>query len=145
MYCTLDDIKGLLPEARLIELTDDLSPNPNGTINTAIVDAAIKSATTDIDGYVGHRYALPLKVTPDLLQQIAVDLAIYGLYRRRNELDISDGMQMTYKNAMAKLKGISDGSVSIGLDPADAGKDFGLDTVFEEQRPLFSMEAFAGW
>ena len=145
MYCTLDDIRAALPEVRLVELTDDLSPNPSGTVNQGFVDQAIQGAGILIDGYIGARYALPLSVIPPLLTKLAVDLAIYDLYRRRNELSISDGMQITYRNAIGMLKGIADGSVSIGLAEADSGKDAGLDTVFETQEPLFTSELLSRW
>ena len=145
MYCTLDDIRASLPEVRLVELTDDLSPNPSGSVNLGIVDQAIQGAGILIDGYIGRRYTLPLSVVPPLLGKLAVDLAVYDLYRRRNELNISEGMQLTYRNAIAMLKGIADGSVSIGLDPADEGKDSGLDAVFESPRTLFPSELLDQW
>lgn len=145
MYCTLDDIRATLPEVRLVELTDDLSPNPSGSVNLGIVDQAIQGAGILIDAYIGRRYALPLSVIPPLLGKLAVDLAVYDLYRRRNELSVSDGMQLAYRNAIAMLKGVADGSVSIGLDPADAGKDSGLDAVFEVQEPVFTSELLSQW
>ena len=41
-YCTLEDIRGHVPDARLVEVTDDLTPNADGEIKQDIVGKAIE-------------------------------------------------------------------------------------------------------
>ena len=47
-YCTLDDIRGHVPDARLVEVTDDLTPNADGEIKENIVVKAIEEAGMQI-------------------------------------------------------------------------------------------------
>jgi phage gp36-like protein len=95
-YCTLEDIRGHVPEARLVEITDDTNPNATGTVNVAIVEKAIAESSDIIDAYIGKRFKLPLPGIPSVLRTICVDLSIYNLYERVTELNVSDGMQLRY-------------------------------------------------
>ena len=81
-YCTYEDIKGHVPEARLVEVTDDLSPNATGTVNVEIVEKAIKESSTLIDSYVRKRFPRPFQSVPEVLRMVCIDLSIYNLYQR---------------------------------------------------------------
>lgn len=85
-YCTLGDIKDHIPEANIIQLTDD---EGLGVVNQSRVDKAITTADSVIDGYLRGRYSLPLSTVPELIKTIAIDIAVYKLYERRNELEMS--------------------------------------------------------
>lgn len=120
-YCTLEDIRGHVPEARLVEITDDNNPNNTGKVNTAIVDKAIEESSATIDSYIGKRFRLPLPSVPSVLRSICIDLSIYNLYERVTETDVTDGMQLRYKNAIKQLERIAEGLNSIGIseEPID--------------------------
>lgn len=113
MYSTLDDIKKLLPEESLIQLTDD---EGQGTVDQGRVDEAISQADAEIDSYCAVKYRVPFDPVPDLVKKCSVDLAIYNLYARRVE-EIPQTRTDRYRNAIRQLEGISKGTVSLGVDP----------------------------
>lgn len=113
-YCTLDDLKKLLPEAILIRLTDD---DGLGAIDTTRTDEAIASAAEETDAYIGGTVKLPITGTvPPILGKINADIAIYNLYSRVKE-DIPKTRGDRYKNAIALLEKIAGGNLSLGLQP----------------------------
>lgn len=116
MYSALDDIKKLLPEETIIQLTDD---DGIGTVNQGRVDEAIIQADSEIDSYCGGRYSVPFATVPGIVKKISVDIAIYNLYSRRVE-EIPKTRDDRYKNAIRQLEYISKGQISIGVDPEPA-------------------------
>ncbi|OGC00140.1 hypothetical protein A2V82_16525 [candidate division KSB1 bacterium RBG_16_48_16] len=116
MYSAVSDIKKLIPEESLIQLTDDENL---GTVNQGRVDEAIQQADSEIDSYCGGRYSVPFAVVPGIIKKISVDVAIYNLYSRRVE-EIPQTRADRYKNAIRQLELISKGSISIGVDPEPA-------------------------
>ena len=142
MYCTLEDIKGHVPERRLVELTDDLNPNDEGSIVEAVVAKAIDEAATLVDAYIGKRYALPLPSVPPVLRMVAVDLSIYNLYERLTEMDVSDGMKLRYNNAVALLKQIASGDLPLGLpEPEVPAQSFSAVSMVAGGPALFTMDS----
>ena len=140
-YCTLEDIRGHVPEARLVEITDDMNPNATGTVNVAVVEKAIAESSDIIDAYIGKRFKLPLPGIPSVLRPICVDLSIYNLYERVTELNVSDGMQLRYKNALSLLKGIAEGEVSIGIVPEEDIPETSFKVVSKTGDAQFTMES----
>ncbi len=112
-YCTLTDIKKLLPEEILIQLTDDEDIEQ---VNQTRIDEAIDQADSEIDSYCGGKYSVPFSTTPDIVKKISVDISIYNLYSRRVE-EIPETRATRYKNAIRQLEGIAKGMISIGEDP----------------------------
>lgn len=140
-YCTLEDIRGHVPEARLVEITDDTNPNATGTVNVAVVEKAIAESSDIIDAYIGKRFKLPLPGVPSVLRTICVDLSIYNLYERVTELNVSDGMQLRYKNALSLLKGIAEGEVSIGIVPEEDIPETSFKVVSKTGDAQFTMDS----
>lgn len=112
-YCTLEDIKKLVPEETIVQLTDD---EGIGVVNRDRVDEAIAQADAEVDSYCAVRYSVPFSTTPDIVKKCSVDMAIYNLYSRRAE-EIPQTRADRYKNAIRQLEGIAKGSISIGVDP----------------------------
>lgn len=112
MYCSLDDIRKNIPDISLIELTDD---NGTGQINTGIAEEAIEYADSTIDGYLRGRYTLPLNPVPKIIQKISIDIAIYHIYSRRFELEMPEGMQKRYENAIKLLENIQKGVIAFNM------------------------------
>ena len=125
-YCTYEDIQGHIPEARLVEVTDDLAPNATGEVKVAIVEKAIKESSTLIDSYVRKRFPRPFQSVPEVLRMFCVDLSIYNLYERVTELNITDGMKLRYDNAIKLLIRIADGEQDIGVDPDEPVTETGF-------------------
>mgnify|MGYP001585036095 CR=1 FL=1 len=110
MYSTLTDIKKLIPETAIIQLTDDENA---GVVNQTRVDEAIAQADAEIDSYCGGKYSVPFATVPDIVKKISVDIAIYNLYSRRVE-EMPETRSDRYKNAIRQLEGIAKGNISIG-------------------------------
>lgn len=125
-YCTYEDIQGHIPEARLVEVTDDLAPNATGEVKVAIVEKAIKESSTLIDSYVRKRFPRPFQSVPEVLRMVCVDLSIYNLYERVTELNITDGMKLRYDNAIKLLIRIADGEQDIGVAPDEPVTETGF-------------------
>lgn len=142
MYCTLEDIRGHIPERRLVELTDDLNPNDEGSIVETIVAKAIDEATTLVNAYIGKRYTLPLPSVPPVLRMIAVDLSIYNLYERLTEMAITEGMKLRYNNAVAMLKQIASGDLPLGLpEPEVPAQSFTCLSMVDGGPSLFTLDS----
>lgn len=109
-YCTQSDIQTKVTAQTLVQLTDDQG---TGLVDSAVVVSAIKTADTLIDTYLRRRYALPLSPVPDILGELAVQLAIYDLYQRRMRGEMPDDVVSNRKNAVRILEHISDGSINL--------------------------------
>lgn len=147
-YSTLADILGRIPEIRLIELTDESSPNPTGTVQESVVDLAIQDADAEIDSYLGQRYTLPLAVAPKVLTKISLDLAIYALFLGRVER-MPDGLEARRKSALALLQMIADGKMSLGLpesstEPTEAHGVSAKVSTGDSMFPLEAMQSLGG-
>lgn len=117
-YCTLEDIKQVISEAELIQLTDD----NNISVNIDVVDSAIKYAQTTINGYLRSRYTLPLIEIPELLKVFAVDLVVYRLHSRRLVRDMPESLENSYKNVIGELGKIQKGIVTLGIESQTANE-----------------------
>lgn len=139
-YCTLDDLKKSIPEANIIQLTDDTGTG--GAIDQTKVDEAIAYAGQLIDGYLRGRYSLPLNPVPELIKHLSVDLAVFHLYSRRFELEMPESMMAKYKNAIKLLEQIQKGLVTLGIETEDKGHSAGTykgnktaeDRIFSKSR-----------
>ena len=138
MYATLAELKKKLPADVLVALTDD---GGSGVIDTAIIDADLKAADVEIDGYLGGRYTLPLSPLPEIVIKLAVDITIYNLYGRRQ--GPPEHWQKRYDNAVRYLVKVAGGSVSLGLgDPEAPAAD---EAMITSSARIFSRETLKGF
>jgi len=145
MYCTTDDLLKAQPTIRLIEATDDENPNEMGSFQVAIAQEMIDLACGVIDGYLASRLTLPLPMTPLIIKKIAVDLALHGLYERLGRAPDGSEMDTRRTNAIALLKEISKGTLTLGLPAteADAIDPPTSRTLIASGRAEFSMRSMA--
>lgn len=109
-YCSTNDIKNYVSEATLIQLSDDDGKNE---INLVVTREAILYSSTLIDGYLRARYTLPLNTQFPLLKMLALDISVYRLYSRRTRNDMPDVIEKNYENAIATLKDIQKGIITL--------------------------------
>ena len=142
MYCTVEDMKKLIPESTLIQLTDDESL---GNINQARIDEAVASADAEINSYCGSRYSVPFTPVPDMIRKVSVDIAIYNLYSRKVE-EIPETRETRYKNAIRFLEIVAKGSISIGVSPEPAVKtEEGIETCKTSGDSTVTMDRLKGF
>ena len=142
-YSSLDDIKKLIPEETIIQLTDDENL---GFVNQSRIDEAIAQADAEIDSYCGGRYTVPLSPVPDIIRKISVDIAIYNLYSRRVEV-IPETRAERYKNAIRQLEGIAKGTISIGeaAAPPAATAEGGVEGNKTDEDRIYTREKLNGF
>ncbi|HHT9137382.1 MAG TPA: gp436 family protein [Candidatus Wunengus sp. YC60] len=115
-YAIIDDIKKLIPEEAVIQLTDD---EETGSVNTTRVNEAIAQADAEIDSYCARLYTIPFSPVPDLVRKFSVDMAIYHLFSRRIE-EMPEIRKDRYQNAIKQLESIAKGIMSLGEQPEPA-------------------------
>jgi phage gp36-like protein len=108
-YATQADLVSRFGETELAQLTDRAS---GAAIDAAVVTRALQAADNKINGYLAARYSLPLATVPELLKDLAGDIARHQLYEDR----VTDIVQKRYDDAIEMLKDISTGKASLGLD-----------------------------
>lgn len=112
-YIDIDELKSLVPESVMCELSDDVA---GGEINFDLVQTVINEACEEVDGYLRNRYTLPFANTPTLVKQCAKQIARYALYERRPEgFDLPSAVIEGRKVAVKNLEYIRDGKISLGM------------------------------
>jgi phage gp36-like protein len=133
-YCTLPDIKEQIPEAELVQLTDD---DALSEIDTSVIDRSIADADAEIDSYCAERYAVPFDPVPLLVRKYSVIIVIYNLFMRRG--DIPDDRETNYNNAIKFLLNLTKGLVSIGADAPDEESQDTVGVTTNRSDRIFSL------
>jgi phage gp36-like protein len=107
-YCTLTDIKDMMDEDEIIRFTDDADA---GVVNTSVTDKAIKGADALIDSHIASRYSVPVSPVPDIIAELACDIAIYKICSRRSQAP--EEIRLKYDDAVKHLGKIAAGKVLI--------------------------------
>ena len=87
------------------------------TTALARIDVRITDATGVINSYLGGKYTLPMLLEFQPLISYCVDISVYYLYQ--SVLSEGDMVFVRYTQAMAWLKDVSSGKISLGLDTTD--------------------------
>jgi len=131
-YAALTDLQKVLNAMVLLDLADD---SDSGTIDTTLTDNALETAGLEIDVYlVEGGYTLPLDPLPNIIPKLAVDIAVFNLYARRQ--GPPEHWQKRYDNAIKMLEAIKSGDLSLGMhDPhasnSDAAAVSSQDRIFD--------------
>lgn len=112
-YATKQDLIDRFGELELLQRTDRVNV-PQTTIDDEVVNEALNDASSTADGYLAAKYALPLATTPARLVKVTCDMARYYLHGEA----ASDAVRKAYEDAIAWLKDVSKGIVSLGLTAA---------------------------
>ena len=136
-YSTVDDIRKIIPEDDLIQLTDDEGV---GVVNEAVLSEAIDQADREIDAYVGARYHVPLDPVPELIRNLSAQMAVFHLYGRRNLT--SEVWESRYKNAIRLLDLIRRGEVTIGAVAGETSTPASGVRFSGNEKKLSSLDMF---
>ena len=110
-YATQADLEVRFKQQELIELTDEANL---GVIDAAAIAVALADADAEINGYLAGRYSLPLSQTSPELVRLACDITRYKLFDTR----ATDQVKARYDDAIKKLRDVSGGKASLGIDQA---------------------------
>lgn len=142
-YATVDNLKAVIPPGDLQLLTDW----------TGVVDevddtrllAALQDATATVNGWIAKRVRLPLANPPQMLMVVTRDLALHRLYANTGGT-IPDAVKALHDGAMAYLKDVSRGEVSIGDETAEDTAVTSPGAVLDEgEPPVFTRETLKGF
>lgn len=101
-YCTQQDLIDRYGEEELTQLTDR---DQTGSIDAAVLGAAIDDATATVDAYLGTRYTLPLAAVPAVLKRICCDIARYLLHGNAAPDTVADRHSAAIEFLQAAAKG----------------------------------------
>ena len=144
-YNTIDDFRGEISDDVILQLCDDsnsgltvdmivlaLNNGNLSSLTSAQVTAAgiaagnITKAITrgdgEVDGYCGKRYQVPFDPLPDFVKSLALDLAIYTLFSRRE--NVPENRKMRRDNAVKNLEGLAKGIITLGLQDPQPNETF---------------------
>lgn len=114
-YCTVDDVRALLPEQVLGELTRDLAPFD--FVDESVVTSAIYQADREIDAHLVVRMPIPLSTVPLLIAQLSAKIAVHRLHVRKHIDSAVWGQE--YDRCIDTLRRIQSGELGLGPDAAD--------------------------
>ena len=135
-YCTISDILDMMDEDEVIRYTDDAGA---GVINTDVTDKAMTAADALIDSHLAVRYSVPLAPVPDLVRDLAVDIAIYKIHTHRP--GIPDEVRTKYDDAVKYLEKAASGKIIIpGAAAAPDGESSGSVAITGPSR-IFSRDS----
>ncbi|MBP2301305.1 gp436 family protein [Azospirillum picis] len=139
-YVTKSDLVLRYSQTKLRELTDREAPYQDAIVDT-VLDQAIASAASVIDGYLSGRYTLPLAQVPAMLTDVAARLAYAALH-----LDTApEKVTADYQAAMRTLRDIAGGTVrlDVGGTAAPAAPADGIEVVASDR--VFGRVGLRGW
>jgi len=139
-YCTQDDILNQLDVNTLILLTDDAGV---GEVDETVVTRAVADADATIDSYCQGRYTVPLSPVPDKARQVSVDIAIYNLYSRRDDV-APEIRKDRYKEAVRWLEQVAAGKITLG-SAAPAPGNTGHSVEFDSEDREFTRTKMTGF
>jgi len=102
MYCTVDNIKDLVPQNLLEELTSG---------SDAIIEKAIAGANATVEAYLTGAYDLPQQSV--FLQTIAEKITVYNLYLMSAFDETPQIVITSYLEALSALEKIQNGTLSL--------------------------------
>ena len=119
MYATQDQMVFRFTEREVIALTDR---DGVGAIDSVQLEAALVSASGEIDAHLGRRYALPLAIggvpmaePPQILVGLCCDIARYRL--TGTEVQETEAIRARYKDAGRLLERLADGQMVFAESP----------------------------
>lgn len=143
-YSTLDDIKAVVAEADIAQLTDDTGGT---TIDTAKVTRAIEDADLLIDSFLRFQYTVPLSPVPALVRKLSVDIAVFNLFSRRRVVtdEIPEGVILRYRDALRMLERLQTGRASLGIEPETSDVQPAIKVSKTSEDRLFTKTLLEGF
>lgn len=120
MYCDINDLKKIISEKELINLTNDVKPADSVNENMAVENIAF--ADEIINSALRNKYKLPLITTPNLVKQLSADITIYRLYCRRPQ-EVPKNYQKNYEVSLQILKDLQSGIKVLDLPSSFCGEN----------------------
>jgi len=135
IYVTREIILENVDDKQIVSITND-----SGYVTEAEytkIDRIVAAVNDLVDNYLRDRYAVPITGSiPDLLKEIAFDIAVYKLYKGRLLTSIPEGLTKTYETNIALLDKISNGKIVLDIPENDPSATAG-DILVTERTKVF--------
>ncbi|MCK6521840.1 DUF1320 domain-containing protein [Myxococcota bacterium] len=124
VYLTIAElVPARLPERDAVQLTVD---DDGETADEAVLATFIDASEAEVEGYLGAYYDLAAvrAARPALVTDLVATVAVYKLRTRRPGA-VAEEHKAPYEAAIARLKAIAKGEISLGVERAttpDAGR-----------------------
>ena len=147
MYSEVNEVRDMIKPDALNQIIGDTYIEDEAEREAKIlplIEAAIKDADGEIDGYLAKRYKLPLVNVPKVINKFSKDLAVYNLFSRIGLA--SDERETNYSNrykaAIKFFENVAKGIVDIGIQTND--KPLSADINMNSNIRLFSRDSMKG-
>lgn len=149
-YSTRAEVREMVKDDALNTIIGDAfieAPAQREELVNPILDGAIRDADAEIDGYLAKRYAVPLAQVPKVINKFSKDIAIYNLFSR---IGINENTELKtylnrYNSAIAFLKLVAEGKVSIGVEAdGDLSSAAAIGFSAKSNPRLFTREQLRG-
>ena len=131
-YATQTDLEDAFGADELTQLL-----TPHGFADTAVLAAALARADGLINSYLAGRYLVPLTPVPAVVLGMAVDLTRYFLY----DDAVPERVRVAYEDAIAWLKDVARGTVTLGLPPETTPAGTGSGVAITSSPRRFGVDA----
>jgi phage gp36-like protein len=108
MYATPQDMDTTFGHDECVALCD---PTQLGTVDMAVMNGALERASSEIDGYLVARYALPFADVSRVLTGRCCDIARYHLATSYRIL--SEDIRLRYEDAITYLVQVANGRIGL--------------------------------
>lgn len=137
MYCTIQNIKDVVPAGLLSFLTDG---------NDNVIAHAIESADAIINAYVAGSYAPNNASGSVFLQSVAERIAVYNLYLTAAYDETPEIVSRSYIEAIGDLEKIQKGLISLSdADNTQTERQAEVFTNKDALDRLFPKDGFGGF
>ena len=129
-YILQSDIEGFMSRTQLIQCTDD---EKTGEIDTDKITKAIEDAESEVNGYLGKRYVVPIAPpVPNLVQKLSTDIAVWNVWRRRQRAP--ENVRQAYEDAIKRLEKIAAGEIVLDVETLPPASTLTGGEVFTAKR-----------
>lgn len=123
MYSTTQEVQDMIKPDMVNSIVDDMFPEDEEDEAqkliklTEIIEAAIKDADAEIDGYLNKRYPTPIPSPPAVINKLSKDIALYNILSRKGMLrdERENNYFERYKYAIKFLENVAKGIADIGI------------------------------
>jgi len=141
-YATLTDLETRFGSEEINQLSDR---DDDGSNDVDVVEGALSEASSEIDSYLGSKYAIPIASPSDNLIRTCCDIARFRLHKDM----ATDEVEFRYKQSITWLKDLSAGRAVLtdanGALISIGGTTSGGSIKFSSSDRQFTEETMAGF
>ena len=150
-YCTTGEVLKMIKEDMANSIIGDEyieDADEKQQKITALCEDAISGACAEIDGYLAKRYKVPFTKTPQVINKLAKDIAVYNLVSRTgiDESEREKTFLNRYNAAIKFLTEVAKGTISVGAEDEAVGSGNAANGFkMKSSGRIFSRDSMRGW